>query len=99
MGLGRFSLYIYYLLCILEKVRAMENQIDKEAKIAEKLKSAQINNALGIFTLFFGIIIIVATLFTETFVGLITNLVAGFIISSIGGGMILFSRKTRKSLK
>jgi hypothetical protein len=77
----------------------MENKINTEAKIAEKLKSAQINNALGLFTLFFGIIILIATLFTETFVGLMTNLVAGLIISLIGGGMILYSRITRKSLK
>lgn len=77
----------------------MENKNNTEAKIAEKLKSAQINNALGLFTLFFGIIILIATFFTETFVGLMTNLVAGLIISLIGGGMIIYSRITRKSLK
>jgi hypothetical protein len=77
----------------------MENKSNTEAKIAEKLKSAQINNALGFFTLFFGIIILIATFFTETSIHLLTNLVAGLMITAIGGGMMLFARKTRKSLK
>lgn len=63
-----------------------------------KLKSAQINNALGMFILFFGILVIVAMIFSETFVQKMTNLVAGIILCSIGGGMILKSRKIKKAL-
>lgn len=65
----------------------------------EKLKTAQINNALGVFILFFGAVVIFAMLFTETFVQQMTDLVAGLVLCLIGGGMILKSRKTIKSLK
>ena len=64
-----------------------------------KLKNAQINNALGLFILFFGIVVIVAMVFTETRIQQMTDLVAGLILSAIGGGMMLKSRKTIKSLK
>ena len=64
-----------------------------------KLKNAQINNALGLFILFFGIVVIVAMVFTETRIQMMTDLVAGLILSAIGGGMMLKSRKTIKSLK
>jgi len=64
-----------------------------------KLKNAQINNALGLFILFFGIVVIVAMVFTETRIQRMTDLVAGLILSVIGGGMMLKSRKTIKSLK
>ena len=66
---------------------------------SEKLKNAQINRALGLFILFFGIVVIVAMVFTNTRVQMITDLVAGLILSAIGGGMMLKSRKTIKSLK
>jgi hypothetical protein len=64
-----------------------------------KLKNAQINNALGLFILFFGVVVIVAMVFTETRIQMMTDLVAGLILSAIGGGMMLKSRKTIKSLK
>ena len=64
-----------------------------------KLKNAQINNALGLFILFFGVVVIVAMVFTETRIQRMTDLVAGLILSAIGGGMMLKSRKTIKSLK
>ena len=63
-----------------------------------KYKSAQINNALGVFILSFGIIICIAILFTDTFVQQMTDLVAGLVLCTIGGGMMLKSRKTIKSL-
>lgn len=66
---------------------------------SEKLKNAQINRALGLFILFFGIVVIVAMVFTRTRVQLITDLVAGLVLSAIGGGMMLKSGKTIKSLK
>ena len=63
-----------------------------------KLKNAQINRALGVFILFFGLVIIVAMVFTDTRVQMITDLIAGLVLSAIGGGMILKSRRTIKSL-
>ncbi len=65
----------------------------------EKLKTAQINNALGVFIFFFGLVVIFAMLFTETFVQQMTDLAAGLVLCLIGGGMMLKSRKTIKSLK
>lgn len=65
----------------------MEDSI--EIKKLATIKSSQINKALGLFILFFGIVIIAATLFTTTFIGQMTNLVAGVILLSIGIGMIL----------
>ncbi len=73
------------------------NHMDTKEK-SEKLKNAQINRALGIFILFFGLVVIVAMAFTETHVQMITDLIAGLVLSAIGGGMILKSRKTIKSL-
>ncbi len=65
----------------------------------EKLKNAQINSALGVFILFFGIVVTVAMVFTDTRIQLITDLIAGLVLSAIGGGMMLKSRKTINSLK
>lgn len=59
----------------------------------EKNKSAQINKVLGLFVLYFGVVIIVATFFTDTFVGQMTNLVAGIILFGIGAGMVLIAKK------
>jgi hypothetical protein len=68
-------------------------------EISEKLKNAQINRALGVFILFFGVVVIVAMVFTDTRIQLLTDLIAGLVLSAIGGGMILKSRKTIKSLQ
>ena len=64
----------------------------------EKLRSAQINNVLGLFVLFFGIIIIFAMFFTDSFIGQMTNLVAGLLMFLIGLGMVLVARRTIKAL-
>ena len=48
----------------------------------------QINRALGLFLLCFGLIVLMAVLFTETAIGKITNVVAGLIFSLIGLLMI-----------
>jgi len=66
---------------------------------SEKLKNAQINRALGLFILFFGVVVIIAMVFTNTRIQLLTDLIAGLVLSSIGGGMMLKSRKTIKSLQ
>ncbi len=75
----------------------LSNMEPKEKK--EKLKNAQINQALGLFILFFGIVVIVAMVFTNTRIQLLTDLIAGLVLSAIGGGMMLKSRKTIKSLQ
>jgi len=64
-----------------------------------KQKSAQINNALGVFIVFFGIVILIATSHTDTYIGEMTNLVAGLILFSIGAGMMIKSWLTLKKLK
>ena len=63
-----------------------------------KRKSAQINNALGIFILYFGIVVIIAMFFTGTFIEKMTDLAAGSLLSAIGIGMMITSRMTIKKL-
>ena len=48
----------------------------------------QVNRALGFFLLCFGLIILMAVLFTGTAIGKITNVVAGLIFCTIGLLMI-----------
>lgn len=71
--------------------------MDTKEKSA-KLKNAQINRALGVFILFFGLVVIFAMVFTDTRVQMITDLIAGLVLCAIGGGMILKSRSIIKSL-
>ncbi|MEZ4968494.1 MAG: hypothetical protein R2814_02295 [Flavobacteriaceae bacterium] len=68
-------------------------------EINARLKSAQINNALGFFIMAFGVIVLFAMIYTETFVEHMTDMVAGLILISIGGGMMWKSRRTIKKLK
>ena len=68
-------------------------------EIKGRIKAAQINNALGVFLFVFGIIVLFAMLYTETFVQHITDLAAGLLLMSIGGGMIWKARRTIKKLK
>ncbi|MUH34624.1 hypothetical protein D9O36_02115 [Zobellia amurskyensis] len=70
-----------------------------EVEIGAKIKNAQINNALGVFIITFGIIVIFAMVYTETFVQQMTDLVAGMVLVIIGGGMIWKSRRTIKKFK
>jgi len=70
-----------------------------DIEIEAKLKTAQINNALGGFIFLFGIIIIVAMYFTETFIQQMTDLTAGLLLALIGSGMIWKSQKTIKKFK
>ena len=64
-----------------------------------KLQSAQINSVLGLFLLVFGLIVLVAIILTESFIGKMTNLVAGLVLVSVGGGMLYSSFKVKKKLK
>ena len=50
-------------------------------------KEAQINFALGLFILFFGLVTIAAMFFSNTIIGRNTCLVAGLVLGTIGGGM------------
>jgi membrane protein YdbS with pleckstrin-like domain len=77
----------------------MENQetINKEeTQRAHKAQMAQINRALGVFLLFFGAVVVASLLFTETFVGKMTNLVAGLILVLIGSIFILQTKLKRE---
>ena len=62
----------------------------------QKLQQAQINKALGIFMLVFGLIVIISIFFTETLVGKMTNLTAGLILGAIGAAMIFKSMGASK---
>jgi small neutral amino acid transporter SnatA (MarC family) len=70
-----------------------------EIENKEKDKSARINRALGIFILYFGLIVIGAMYFTNTRIEMYTDLAAGLLLSFIGIGMIYFAQKTIKELK
>ncbi|MDT7828820.1 hypothetical protein RQM65_09110 [Pricia sp. S334] len=65
----------------------------------DRIKTAQINRALGVFICLFGVIIIIAMYFTETFVQQMTDLVAGLVLLTIGGGMVWKSSHTLKKYK
>ena len=69
-----------------------------EIETLAKLKQAQINNALGVFVFIFGIIVLIAMAFTETFVEQMTDLVAGLVLMLIGGGMMWSAKRTIKKL-
>lgn len=71
------------------------NEIDSNAKI----KTAQINQALGFFIFVFGIIVTIAMAYTETFIQQMTDLVAGLVLIAIGGGMMWKAKKTLKKYK
>ncbi len=71
----------------------------EKIEIREKIKNAEINRALGLFILVFGIIVIIAMAFANTFVEKMTDLTAGLVLTFIGGGMMWKSIKTLNSLK
>ena len=73
-------------------------EIDKNIEDLRIIKDSGINRAFGIFILFFGIIIWISTVFTETAIGEMTNLVAGTILVGIGLGMIIKARMNIKKL-
>ncbi|SHJ28938.1 hypothetical protein [Pseudozobellia thermophila] len=67
--------------------------------IINKRKTAKINNALGVFIALFGLIVLAAMAYTETSVQLLTDMVAGLVLVSIGGGMIWVSRRSIKKME
>ncbi len=70
-----------------------------EAYRTGKIKTAEINRALGVFIFLFGIIITVAMVFTETFIQQMTDMVAGLVLIAIGGGMLWKSKQTLKKYR
>lgn len=95
MGSDRFRYFGHDLLHLLNLVSIIMNEVE----ISAKIKTAQINKALGVFILTFGIIVIFAMIYTETFVQQMTDLVAGMVLSLIGGGMVWTSKRKIRKLK
>ena len=75
----------------------METQDTTNKEDTQKIQMAQINRALGVFLLFFGAVILVAVLFTESFVGKMTNLAAGLILGLIGALLFLQKKRSRET--
>lgn len=69
---------------------------EEKEKIAET-RSAQTNVALGLFLLCFGVIVMIATYFTGTTAGRITNLSSGIVLAAIGAGMIIAGRRKQRT--
>ena len=69
-----------------------------DIKDRAKLKSMQINNALGLFILFFGVVVVAAIPFSDNSFDKVTNLVAGVVLVIIGLGMVIYAKKTIKGL-
>jgi len=63
---------------------------------ARALHEAQINNALGTFLVFFGLVVLVSIFFTDTKIGKLTDLGAGAVIGGIGAAMIYKARRLRR---
>ena len=71
--------------------------MDKEQiELRLKLKNAQINNALGFFILFFGVVVSFAMVYSDTDIRKATALTSGLTLLVIGGGMMLVARKNIK---
>jgi len=70
-----------------------------DIKERTRMKSMQINNALGIFILFFAVVVLIAIPFSDNTFDKMTNLVAGLILLGIGGGMMIYARRALKKIK
>ncbi|MBC8469511.1 MAG: hypothetical protein H8D56_08570 [Planctomycetes bacterium] len=70
--------------------------MDEQNELADKGRTenrmGQINRALGLFICFFSAVVLVSIFLTETFVGKMTNLVAGLIFAVIGIIMVVKSK-------
>ena len=73
-------------------------EVDNNKVKLQKIKDSEINKALGLFILFFGIVIIGATFFTTSFIGQMTNLVAGIVLFAIGAAMVFKAKLTIKKI-
>ena len=75
----------------------MDKQDEQTARDLEQARMSQINMALGVFICFFASVVLVSILFTETFVGKMTNLGAGLILVAVGAIMIWRSKTKPRS--
>lgn len=70
--------------------------MDEQNELADKDRNenrmGQINRALGLFICFFSAVVLVSIFLTDTFIGKMTNLVAGMIFAVIGIIMIVKSK-------
>lgn len=73
----------------------MSKQVEKR----EFKKEVDSLPVIGIFLLIFGVIIIMAIFFTDSFRGKITNLICGLILLACACLAILWSRKSKKEKK
>jgi hypothetical protein len=60
------------------------------------LHDVQIYTALGIFLVFFGLVVLISILFTDTGIGKLTNLGSGVIIGGIGAAMVYKGYRLKK---
>jgi len=70
----------------------MDEQNELTDKDRTENRMGQINRALGLFICFFGAVVLISIILTESFVGKMTNLGAGLIFAVIGIIMILKSK-------
>ena len=70
----------------------MDEQNEMTDKDRAQNRVGQINRALGFFICFFSAVVLMSIFLTETFVGKMTNLVAGLIFAVIGIIMIVKSK-------
>jgi len=63
---------------------------------ARVLHDAQINMSLGAFLVFFGLVVLISIIFTDTGIGKLTNLGAGAVIGGIGAAMIYKARRLKR---
>ena len=70
----------------------MDEQNETTGKDRSQNRVGQINRALGFFICFFSAVVLMSIFLTETFVGKMTNLVAGMIFAVIGIIMIVKSK-------
>ena len=70
-----------------------------QLEIKGKIKTAQINQALGFFILFFGVIVSFAMIYSNTAVQQMTSLVSGITLVIIGGAMMWKAAKTLKKIQ
>jgi hypothetical protein len=76
----------------------MDNKETAGKEASQKAQLAQINKALAVFLLFFSAVVIIAVFFTETWVGKLTNLIAGLILALIATVLIFRSKKSPEKL-
>jgi predicted phage tail protein len=68
------------------------NNENENARLQSRQIAGRINWALGLFLLFFGLVVLSAVFFTPGVAGKLTNALCAAILTSVGVGMIARSR-------